>query len=127
MGDLRGSLVFPTELSEKTGGPSSSRWPVREAGAGVRSVSAVRVAGRAERGKSRLPRRMPPALRRDDNPLDLVIDAGARDFDFFVAGGDVIRSKVSKILRLVSWTTGTKAVDAVAERSLYGALRLRGR
>lgn len=127
VGDLRGSLVLPTELSENTGGPSSSRWPVREAGAGVRPVSAARVAGRADRGKSRLPRRIPPALRRDDSPLDLVVDDGARDLDFFVAGGDVIRSKVSKIFRLVSWATGTIAVDVVAERSLYGALRLRGR
>jgi hypothetical protein len=126
-GDLRGSLVFPTELSENTGGPASSPWPVREAAAGVALVSTARVAGRAERGMSRLPRRIPPALRRDDNPLDFVVDAVARDLDLFVAGGDVIRSKVSKIFRLVSWATGTIAVDAVDERSPYGALRLSGR
>lgn len=74
-----------------------------------------------------MPRRIPPALRRDDKPVDFVVDAVARALDLFVAGGDVIRSKVSKIFRLVACSTGTIAVDAVEERSLYGALRLSGR
>ena len=36
--DLRGSLVLPIELSEKTGGPSSFAWLAREAAAGVAAV-----------------------------------------------------------------------------------------
>ena len=48
--DLRGSLVLPTELSEKTGGPSSFAWLAREAAAGVAAVSAARTGGAANRG-----------------------------------------------------------------------------
>jgi hypothetical protein len=125
--DLRGSLVLPTELSEKTGGPSSFAWLAREAAAGVAAVSAARTGGAADRGTSRLPRRIPPALSLDDRPLDFAADDTASDLDRFVAGGDVIRSRVSKIFRLVSCATGTTAVDAAADRSVYGALRLRGR
>ena len=123
--DLCGFLS--TELREKTGGPSSRRGRAVEL-AGVAEAVPFE-AGPADRGAtSRLPRRMPPALKRADRPVDLVADDTANDLARFVAGGDVILSNVSKIRRLVAWDSAapvdSTALSASDERYV---LRFRGR